>query len=137
MRIACEAASIFNQGGHTLVLTHLIEHGTLHVTRDTYQCLIRLHLNDIIILQTDISCETTIQNIVVKVDHRDETSIAIDLDGTQCSQTTGTTCAIECIEHVGKSTQMICTGSPDLTHDIHLDRTCVTHTDLQITALIT
>jgi hypothetical protein len=54
--IAGEASGIFDEGGNTLVLTHLVEHRALYITCNTNKCLIRLNLDDIIILQTDITC---------------------------------------------------------------------------------
>ena len=48
--IACETASITEQGGCALGLLHFVEHGTLDFSGDIHQSLIRPYGHDIIVL---------------------------------------------------------------------------------------
>ena len=53
--IASKTTCIFDQGSQTFVLAHLIKHGALDITSDTHKTFVWTNLNDIIILETDIS----------------------------------------------------------------------------------
>ena len=69
---------ILQQGGHTLVLLHLIGHRALHVADDIHDAVVGSHDDDITIGQTDITRETAIEDIVVDIDDRQLTTATID-----------------------------------------------------------
>ena len=137
IRLTSKTTGIFNECCHTLVLTHLIEHRTLHISRDTHQTVIDTYLDHIIVLQADITRQMTVEDIVIEVDDRHQTTTAEYLDITQGTQRTGTTGTVKGIEHIGKGTQMIGSRSFYLTHNVHLNGTGVPHLHAQMTALIT
>ena len=66
--IASETAGIAEQGGGALVLLHLIEHGALHLTGNAYQRFVRTYGDDVVVLQTDITCQLAIQQEGIDVD---------------------------------------------------------------------
>ena len=136
MGIARETTGILQQGGYTLVLTHLVEHGALDIARDTDQALVGFHLDDIVVLQADVTGQATIEDVLIDIDYRHQTALTIDLDITQSSQIVGTTGHIQGMEHRGKSTQGIGTGGLDLTHHVDQDAAGVAQRQLQAAALI-
>ena len=137
MSIASKATCILYQRSHILGLSHLVEHGTLDITCDTYEALVCGNLNNIVVLQGDTTCQTSVEDIFVEVNHSDQTSVTEDLDITQCTQIAGTACPVKRIEDVGKGGQVIGTRSTNLAHYVNLDGTHVTHLDLQVAALET
>ena len=100
--VACKTACIFQQGRNALVLTHLVEHRALYITCDAHQSLIGLNLDDIVVLQADITCQTAVKDIIVDIDNSNQTAITVNLDVTQSSKLAGTACTIESVEHIGK-----------------------------------
>ena len=93
---------ILQQGGHTLVLLHLIGHRALHVADDIHDAVVGSYDDDITIGQTDITRETAIEDIVVDIDDRQLTTTTIDLDVTERSQAVDTTGHVKGMEHGGK-----------------------------------
>ena len=136
MGIARETTGILQQGGDTLVLTHLVEHGALDIARDTDQALVGLHLDDIVVLQADITGQATVEDVLIDIDYRDQTALTIDLDITQGTEIVGTTSHIQGMEHRGKSTQSIGAGGLHLTHHVDQDAAGVAQGQLQAAALI-
>ena len=63
-------------------------------------------------------------------------AIAVNLDITQSTQVVDTTCHIQGMENGREGTEGIGAGSLDFTHDIDHQGTGLTHTHLQIAALI-
>ena len=68
--IARKATGIFDQGGDALIFAHLIEHGALDIARDTHQAIVRPDLNNIVVLKSDVTCQTTIEDILIDIDYR-------------------------------------------------------------------
>ena len=134
MGIACKAACIFQQGRNALVLTHLVEHRALDVTGNTYQAIVWTYLDDIVIVQHHVACQTTIQDILVDIHNGYQFSTTIDLDVTQGTEIVDTTGTIQGVEHGSKGTEGIGTRGLYLAHHIDHDRTGLTDGELQITA---
>ena len=132
--IASKTACIFQQGRNALVLTHLVEHRALHITGNTYQAIVRTHLDDIVIMQHDITCQTTIQDILVDIHNGYQFSSTIYLDVTQGTEIADTTGTIQGVEHGSKGTEGIGTRGLYLAHHIDHDGTGLTNGELQVTA---
>ena len=64
-----EATGILEQGGYRLVLLHLIGHRALDITRHVDYTVVRTYDNHIVVLQAYITRETTIENIIIDIDH--------------------------------------------------------------------
>ena len=125
------AASIFQQGGHTLILLHLISHRTFHIASHIHNTVIGAHDDDIAISQADIARKTAIEDIIIDIDNRQLTTATIDLDITERTQTVDTASHVKGMEHGGEGGKRISARSRDLTHHIHRDSTCLSdgHTD--------
>ena len=123
--IACETSGIAKQGSGAFGLFHLVEHRTLDLTGDIHQSLIRSYGYDIIVLQTDITCQFAVEQEVVDVDIRQQTSIAIHFDISQGTDLIGTASHIERIVDGGKCRHGIGTRHLDFTDDADGDRTCL------------
>ena len=134
--IARKAAGILQQGAHTLRTAHLVEHRTLDITGDTHQTLIGTYLDNVFVLQTDITRQTTIQNILVDINNGYQSATTEHLDVTQGTQLADTACRIQGMESCGKGRQMICSRRTDLTHDMHHDATGAAHRQTKVAALI-
>ena len=83
--ITGKASSILDNLGYRFRWAHLIEHGTFHITLNAHQTLVRSDNNDVVLMQTDIACQTTGENVFINVNHSNEFAATIDLDVTQCS----------------------------------------------------
>ena len=127
MRITSKSSCIFQQGSNALIGTHLVEHGTLNITCNTYQSLIGFYHDDVIVLQTDVTCQASVKNVVVQIDDSNYFAIAIYLDVTECTKTTCTTCTIQSIEDIGEGTQMVGSWCANFTHDVNLNSTGVAY----------
>ena len=123
--IACKAACIVDKSTHALVLLHFIEHGTLHLSRNVDQTVVGSYGNDIVVGQTHIAFELSVQNIVIHVDRSDKLVVAEHLDISQSTYAIGTSGTIQGMEHRGKSRQCVRSGGLHLTHHIHGDGTCL------------
>ena len=131
-----EASRIFQQCGDTLVLTHLIEHRAFHLSGDTHQTVIGTYLDDITLLQTDITCKTSIEDVLVDIHDTDQVAITVHLDVTQRTKVVDTTCHIEGMEHGREGTEVVSTRCTYLTHHVNHDGAGVTHGQFDITAAI-
>ena len=137
VRITREATGILDDLGHTLVRAHLVEHLALHMALDTNQTVVRTNHNHVVLLQTDITGQTAVQDILIDIHHGDQLATTIDLDVTQRTDIADTTSHIQGMEHSSKGTQRVSTGGLDLTHHIHHKRTGLTDRQLQAAAGIT
>ena len=130
---ACgKATCIFEQRSHALVLLHFISHRALDITGNVDNALVRTNHDDIVVGQTDITRELTIEDIVVDIDRGDLTTTTEDLDIAQGTEAVSTIGDVDGMEHRGKSREGVGTGSNHLTHHIDRDRTGLTdsHPDL-------
>ena len=134
-----EATGILEQGGHTLVLLHLIGHGALHITGNVDNALVRTNHDDIIVGQADITRELAIEDIVVYIDSGDLTTATEHLDVTQGTEGVHTTGHIQGMEHTGKGTEGVSTWGQHLTHHIDGDGAGLTnsHADLGTAVALT
>ena len=100
--VSGKASCIFEQGTYTLVLAHLIVHGAFHLTGDVDQTVVGPNHDDIVVCQTDVAREFSVEDIVVNVHHRNQFVLTIYLDVTECSDFVGSTSHVERMEHGGK-----------------------------------
>ena len=132
-----KTACIFEQGSHTLVLLHLIGHRTLHITCDIHDTVERTNHDDIIVCQTDIAREFTIEDIIIKIDRGYLAPPTEDLDVTQRTDAIDTACHIQGMENRGKGREGISSRRSNLTHDIHTDGAGLTNRQTDLRTLIT
>ena len=130
--IASETATIFKQGGKALVCLHLVSHWALYTTSDINQTIVCAYLNNIVILQTDITCQTAIENKLIDIDGSNEAALTVDLNGTECTEIADTACHIQGMEHSGKGTEGIGAGHLNLTHHINHNGTGLANSYLDI-----
>ena len=95
------------------------------MTDDIHQTIVGAYLNDVVIFQTDITCQTTIENELIDVDYRHQPTLTIQLDVTQRTDIIGTSGTIEGVEHGRQGTQGICSRHTNLTQHIDLDGACL------------
>ena len=128
--IACEATSIFDGLGYRLCGTHLVEHRTLDITLDTHKTVVGTDDNDIILVKTYVASQSTIQNVFVDINHRNQLSTPIDFNVTKSTNIIDATSHVERMEYCGKSTQSISAWSHHLAHDIDHDGARLPHSNL-------
>ena len=134
--IAREAAGVFQQRAHALVLSHLVEHRALHLTREVHQAVVGLHHDEVVVGQSDVACLLAVEDIVVDVDGRNQLVAAIHLDVTQRTDVADTLRHIEGVEHGREGRQRIGAGSLHLAHHVHRDRACLAQRELDLAALV-
>ena len=105
------------------------------MTRDVHQTVVCAHLDDIIVLQTDITCEATVEDELIDIDHRYQFTLAIDLDVTQRTQANNTTRTIERMIYCRQRAQRISSRYTNLTQNINLDRARLSQCDTNVRAL--
>ena len=135
--IARETSGIAQQGGHTLGSAHLIVHGALDIASDTDQTIVGAYLNDIAILEADVTCQTTIQDILVDIDNGDKAATTKNLDITQGTKVLDASSGIKGMEDAGKGTEMVGTRRLHFAHDVDEDGARLSNTDLQTGTAIT
>ena len=134
--VAREATGIAEQGGSTLRLLHLVEHGALHLTGDVDQCLVGTDGDDVVVLQAHVACQLTIEQEVVDVDVGEQTATAVHLDVTQRSDVVRTAGHVEGIVYGGESRHGIGAGHLHLAHHAHRDGACLPQGQLNLRTLI-
>ena len=92
--ITKESSCIRNESGNGFILSHLIEHGALHIARHAYQALIGWHLDEVVVLQVDVSGQTAFKDEFIEVDFGDEFTVAIDFNITHSTQIAYATCTV-------------------------------------------
>ena len=100
--VAGESAGIFEDGVDTLVLLHLVNHRTLYLTRHGDEAIVRTYYDNIVVAEANVACQLTIENVVVDINHGNESVVAIYLDVTQGSEIVGSTCHVESMEYGGE-----------------------------------
>ena len=135
--VAREAAGIFQQPRDGLILSHFVEHRTLHLAGDTHDAVVSTNLNDIVVLQHHVACQTTVQNELVHIHHRNDASMTRHLDVTQCSELLDAARHVEGMEDSGKGRQAIGARGYHFTHHVHQDRTRLSDGHLDVGAGIT
>ena len=133
--IAGEAASIADERLQALPVAQLVAHGALHPTRDADETVIGTYLDDIVVLQAHIACQSTAEDELIDIDHRHQFSLAIELDVTKRSQATDATRQIEGVVDGRQGAQRISTRHADLTQHVDLDGACLTQGDTDVRAL--
>ena len=134
--IVCKPTSIIKNSCHIISFAHFISHWSFHSTSYLYKTIERTNNNHIIILQTYISCQSTIHDILVNINHTHLSAVAINLNVTECSKIIYTTCHIQCMKNSSKSTQSVCSRYLNFTHHIHMNATCRANRSLHTTASI-
>ena len=100
--ITRKTAGIFEDGVDTLVLLHLVNHRALYLTRYGDEAVVWANYDDIVVAQADIACQLSIENVVVDINHGNESVVAIYLDVTQGSEIVGSACHVESMEYGGE-----------------------------------
>ena len=95
------------------------------MTDDIHQTIIGTYLNDVVILQTDITCQATVENELIDIDYRHQPTLTIQLDVTQRTDIVSTSGTIECMEHGRQGTQSISSRHTNLTQHIDLNGACL------------
>ena len=85
-------------------------------------------------MQTDITSQTTIENILVNINYSNQLTTTEHLNVTQGSKVIDTTCHIQGMEHSGKGTESIGARSLNLAHHIDKNRTSLSNSKFQATA---
>ena len=97
--IACETTCIFQKRVEALIFLHLVYHWAFHLTRYSYQAVVRTNHDNIVVGKTHIACELSVENIVVYIYNCNKFVVAIHLDVSECTQIVCSACHIECMEH--------------------------------------
>ena len=134
--VAGEAAGVFQQRPHALVLTHFVEHRALHLTREVHQAVVGLDDDEVVVGQADVARLLAVEDIVVDVDRRDEFVAAIHLDVTQRTDIADALRHVEGVEHGGECRQRIGARRLYLTHHVHGDGARLAQRELNLAALI-
>ena len=100
--VASESACIAQQGGCTLRLLHLVEHRTFYFTRDVDQCLVGADGDDVVVLQSHVTAQLTIQQEVIDVDIAQQLAMTKNLHVAQRTNVVGATCHVEGVVDGGK-----------------------------------
>ena len=85
-------------------------------------------------MQTDIACQTAIEDIFVNVDHSDLLATTEHLDVTQSTKVVDTTSHIQGMEHSGKGTECVCARGLYLAHHVDENRAGLTYAKLKTAA---
>ena len=134
--IACESAGVFQQGAEALFLLHFVEHGALYLAGDVDQTLVTAHDDDIVVGQFDVARSAAVKDVVVDVDGRDESVVAVYLDVTQRTDVVDTTGHVQGIEYCCKGAEGIGARSVHLAHDVDQYRARLSYGELNLTALV-
>ena len=134
IRIAGKTTGIAQQRAHAFVAPHLIGHRTFHRTLHINQAVIRPYNDDIIVVQPDVTHQTTIENIIIHIDHRHQTPTTINLDVAQCAQLVDAASHVKRMENTGKSTNRIGARHLYFAHHVHNDGARLPHSGLNLTA---
>ena len=134
IRIAGKTTGIAQQRAHAFVTPHLIGHRTFHRTLHVNQAVIRPYNDDIIVVQPNVTHQTTIENIIIHIDHRHQTPTTINLDVAQCAQLVDAASHVKRMENTGKSTDCIGAGHLYFAHHVHNDGARLPHSGLNLTA---
>ena len=127
--IACERTCIFEKRGYRLVLLHLVEHRTLHLARNVDKTVVGSYHDYVAFGKTHVARKATVENVVVDIDHCDESTATIHLDVTQRTEFVGAASHIKGVEHCGECRQRVCAWQAYLAHDIDHDGACLTYSE--------
>ena len=134
--VTSETARVFQQRSDRLVGFHLVEHRTLHLTRHVHQTIVRTYNNHVVVGETHIARELSVEDIVVDVDGCYKTVVAIYLYITERTDVVCAASHIEGVEDSSKSRECVGTRCLHLAHHVNNDSACLTYRQLYLRTAI-
>ena len=130
--VASETARVFQQRSDRLVGLHLVEHRALHLTRHVHKTVVRTYNNHVVVGETHIARELSVEDIVVDVDGCYKTVVAIYLDVTERTDVVCAASHVESVEDGSESRECVGTRCLHLAHNVNNDSTCLTYRQLYL-----
>ena len=134
--VASEAARVFQQRSDRLVGFHLVEHRTLHLTRHVHKTIVRAYNNHVVVGETHIARELSVEDIVVDVDGCYKTVVAIYLYITERTDVVCAASHVEGVEDGSESRECVGTRCLHLAHHVNNDSACLTYRQLYLRTAI-
>ena len=132
--IARETTGIFNECTDTFGRFHFVAHGTLHLTGDINDTLIRPYNNNVVGCQTNVPAQTAIENKIIDIDRGNQLTAAIHLDRTQRTDVIDSSRRIERMKHGRESRECVSAGHFYLPHHVHRNRFGLSHGEFHLRA---